>query len=475
MIVTVVRKGAGKVQPMLNIKTPLLILAVLVILFILFSPRPEGLTREGQGALAILAMCFILWTTAAIPLSVTSIVAIALLPLLGVMGESEAFSLFGNPAVFFILGAFILAGGMMASGLSSRLAVVFLRRFEKSPRRLLSGIILSCAFMALWMPAHAVAAFMFPIVLEIARALDLRPRESNYGKALFLSLAWGCVVGGVATLLGGARNALAIAILSEKYGMAISFRQWFMAVFPVTLILVAVVHLVVFRFFRPEIDDVRAARDVLERKVRELGRMSATEKKVLVVMLITVVFWVVLSERLGLAAIAILGASALFITHAMTWHDVEKYVNWGVILMYGGAIALAKALEITGAARWLVTSFLEPYQFGPFAMLAILSLISITLTEAMSNAAVVALVLPIAFELLDTGTQLSPIAAVFAVAVPAGLAFTLPIGTPPNAIAYSARYHRLRDSLRVGVLLNVVALLAFLVIARFYWPHLGIF
>ena len=470
------RRGArARVSQMINIKTPLLILAILVILLILFSPTPEGLTREGQSALAILAMCFILWTSAAIPLSVTSLVAIALLPMLGVMGEGEAFALFGNRAVFFILGAFILAGGMMASGLSSRMALIFLRRFEKSPKWLLSGIILSCAFMALWMPAHAVAAFMFPIVLEIARALDLRPRESNYGKALFLSMAWGCVVGGVATLLGGARNALAIGILSEKYGMSISFADWVIAVFPVTLILVLIVHLVVFRFFRPEIDDVKPAREVLERKVRELGRMSITEKKVLVVMLITVVFWVFLSERLGLATIAILGAAVLFIVHAINWHDVEKYVNWGVILMYGGAIALAKALEITGAAKWLVTTFLASHQFGPFALLAIIGLISIVLTEAMSNAAVVALVLPIAFELLETGSGLSPVAAVFAVAVPAGLAFTLPIGTPPNAIAYSARYHRLRDSLRVGVLLNIIALVTFLLIARFYWPHLGIF
>jgi sodium-dependent dicarboxylate transporter 2/3/5 len=460
---------------MFNIKIPLLILAIIVIFLILFSPTPEGLTREGQSALAILAMCFILWTSAAIPLSVTSLVAIALLPLLGVMGEGEAFSLFGNRAVFFILGAFILAGGMMASGLSTRIALVFLRHFDRSPKWLLSGIVLSCAFMALWMPAHAVAAFMFPIVLEIARALDLRPRESNYGKALFLSMAWGCVVGGVATLLGGARNALAIGILAEKYGMSISFSEWVIAVFPVTIILAVVVHLVVFRFFKPEINDVKAAREVLERKVAEIGGMSTTEKKVLVVMIVTEVFWVLLSDKLGLATIAILGAAALFIIHAMTWHDVEKYVNWGVILMYGGAIALAKALEITGAAKWLVTSFLEPYQFGPFALLAVIGLISIILTEAMSNAAVVALVLPIAFELLETGSGLSPIAAVFAVAVPAGLAFTLPIGTPPNAIAYSARYHRLRDSLRVGILLNIIALLTFLLVARFYWPHLGIF
>jgi sodium-dependent dicarboxylate transporter 2/3/5 len=460
---------------MFNIKTPLLILAVIVVLLILFSPTPEGLSREGKSALAILAMCFILWTTAALPLSVTSLLAIALLPILGVMSTDRAFSLFGNRAVFFILGAFILAGGMMASGLSTRVALLFLRKFERSPKLLLSGIMSSCAFMALWMPEHAVAALMFPIVLEIARALDLNPRVSNYGKALFLAMAWGCVVGGIATLLGGARNPLAIGLLNEKYGIGIGFAAWTIAVFPIPCVLLLVVHLLVFRFFRPEIHEVRAAREVLSRKVKELGRMSVTEKKVLVVMVMTIVFWVVLGESLGLATIAMLGAAVLFVIRAITWADVEKYVNWGVILMYGGAIALAKALQMTGAASWLVSSFLASFELSPFTLVAFVGLISIGLTEAISNAAVVALVLPIAFELGDSIGGINPVIMVFSVAVPAGLAFSLPIGTPPNAIAYSARYYRIRDSVKVGVLLNLVAYLTFLLVARFYWMRLDIF
>jgi sodium-dependent dicarboxylate transporter 2/3/5 len=457
-----------------KVKTPFLILAVFVTIVILLLPLPEGLSEEGRAALAVFAICFILWTTGALPLSVTSLLAIALLPLFGAIDAGRAFSLFGNRAVFFILGAFILAAAMMSSGLSARISLQFLRRFERSPKRLLSGVILSCAFMALWMPEHAVAALMFPVVLEIARALKLEPRFSNYGKAIFLSMAWGCVIGGVATLLGGARNPLAIAILSEKYGLRISFVQWIVAVFPIPAVLVVVVHLLIFKFFKPEIDDVRPAREILARRVTELGPMSATERKVLVVMLLTIAAWVGLGHKIGLATISILGASALFVIQAITWTDVEKYVNWGVILMYGGAIALAAALEITGAARWVVTYVLRSAELGPFTLIAFTALVSIALTEAMSNAAVVALVLPIAFELGDSVPGMSPIAMVFAVAVPAGLAFSLPIGTPPNAIAYSARYHRIRDSVKVGVILNLTALAIFLLVARFYWTRLGI-
>jgi len=196
---------------------------------------------------------------------------------------------------------------------------------------------------------------------------------------------------------------------------------------------------------------------------------------VLVVMLSTILAWVFLGEKVGLAPIAILGASTLFVVGAMTWNDVEKYVNWGVIFMYGGAIALAAALQITGAARWMVTSLLGSLPLDPFTLIAFVAVVSMILTEAMSNAAVVALVLPIAFELGDTVPGVTPLVMVFAVALPAGLAFSLPIGTPPNAIAYSARYHRLRDSVRVGVIMNLAALTTFLIVAKYYWKWIGVY
>jgi sodium-dependent dicarboxylate transporter 2/3/5 len=455
-------------------KVPFVIAACVVTALVMVAPTPAGLSPQGKASLAVFALCGILWTTAALPLSVTSLLAIALLPVFGALDASRVFSLFGNRAVFFILGAFILAAAMMSSGLSTRIALFFLRRFDSTPKLLVIGVTVSCAFMSLWMPEHAVAAIMFPIVLEIASALKLRPGSSNYGKALFLGLAWGSVTGGVTTLLGGARNPLAIGILREEYGLTINFTQWLVAAFPISCLLLGAVLLAILKFFPPEIKDVKAARDVLAAKVVELGRLSRTEKKVLVVTLVTIAAWMILGEDFGLATIALLGASALFVIRAIDWDDIENYVNWGVILMYGGAIALASAIEITGAAEWMVTGILGSFSPGPYVLLGLLAVIVLAITEIMSNAAVVALVLPIAFELAAKTGGIRPEAVVLAVALTAGLGYCLPIGTPPNAIAYSAGYFRIRDSIKVGIVLDVTALVIFIGVARFYWTMIGL-
>jgi sodium-dependent dicarboxylate transporter 2/3/5 len=459
---------------MVKAKFGFIIAACLVTALVLIAPTPNGLSHQGKSALAVFVFCGILWTTAALPLSVTSMLAIALLPVFGAMDASRVFSLFGNRAVFFILGAFVLAAAMMSSGLSTRLALFFLRWFDATPRLLVVGVTVSCAFMSLWMPEHAVAALMFPIVLEIATALKIRPGSSNFGKALFLGLAWGSVTGGVTTMLGGARNPLAIGILREEYGLTIGFTQWVVASFPISCLLLGTVLLVILKFFPPEIKDARAAREALAEKARALGRMSRSEKKVLAVTLGTIGAWMILGEDFGLATIALLGASALFLIRAINWDDVENYVNWGVILMYGGAIALASAIEITGAAKWMVSGILEYFSPGPYVLLALLAVIVLVITEIMSNAAVVALVLPIAFELAAKTGSISPQAVVLAVALVAGLGYCLPIGTPPNAIAYSSGFFRLRDSIRVGLILDIMSLVIFIIVAKFYWPMIGL-
>ncbi|MCK4460336.1 MAG: anion permease, partial [candidate division Zixibacteria bacterium] len=237
-------------------KTLSIIIAFAVCAGIVLAPAPDGLTREGQNALAIFALCFVLWVSNALPLAVTSLFAIVLLPTLRVLPASRSFELFGSPVVFFILGAFILAAALMRSGLSTRLALAFLRRFGGSPKSLLAGVIFSGGFLAFWMPQHAVAALLFPIILEIAHALDLQPVKSRYGRALFLALAWGAVVGGVATFLGGARNPLALGMLSQHYDMSISFVEWVVAVAPFSIILMGCAYLLLLRGFGVDIEDV---------------------------------------------------------------------------------------------------------------------------------------------------------------------------------------------------------------------------
>jgi sodium-dependent dicarboxylate transporter 2/3/5 len=447
--------------------------AIFIFALVLVFPTPEGLTPEGQRCLAIFCLSIILWVTNVIPMSVTSLFAIVLLPLFGVLSSKQAFSLFGNPAVFFILGALILSAALMQSGLSARLALTFLSWFRGSPGQLLSGILISSAFLAFWMPEHAVAAMMFPIVLEIGRSLKLKPTESRYGKALFLSLAWGAIIGGVATYLGGARNPLALALLNDRYGITIGFLEWMVAIVPLVLLMVIAARIAIRIFLPVDVDDVRSAERVLLEDIRKLGKVSLQEKKVAAVAVMTILAWVFASRSVGLANIAVLSAVSLFLVRAVDWKQVESNVNWGVILMYGGAIALGDALHTTGAAHWVVVTVFSHFAFSAFAVVVLLSLVAKLLTEGISNAAAVAVLLPLAFSLGDD-YGVSPQVMTFAVAVPAGLAFCLPIGTPPNAICFSSGYYRVRDAVRVGIFLNLISWLIFAAILKFYWPLIGL-
>ena len=351
---------------------------------IVMAPTPEGLTPEGQNAIAIFALCFVLWVSNALPLSVTSLLAIVLLPTLQVLPATRSFELFGSPVVFFILGAFILAAALMRSGLSTRLALAFLRRFGGSPRSLLAGVIFVGGFLAFWMPQHAVAALLFPIVMEIAHALGLEPVKSRYGRALLLALAWGCVIGGVATFLGGARNPLALGILRQHYDLSITFVEWLVAVAPFSITLMGCAYLLLVRDFGIDVSDVTGARDALDIKAKALGPLSKREKGVGIIMILTIIAWTTSGQVVALASISILAAVALFVLNVLEWKSVEEYVNWGVILMYGGAIALAAALHESGGARWIAHLAADRIAgASPFWTLMAFAIAAAFLTEAM--------------------------------------------------------------------------------------------
>jgi sodium-dependent dicarboxylate transporter 2/3/5 len=361
----------------------------------------------------------------------------------------------------------------MKTGLSMRLSLLVLKRFGKSPSMLIAGVLFTSAAMAFIMPEHAVAAIMFPVVLDIARALELEPLKSKYGTQLFLALAWGSVIGGIATLLGGARNPLALALLSEYYDLEIGFFQWVVIAAPVTVVMLFVALAVLILYFGLDVTDVSKAASTLERDLLDQGAMSADEKKVGLVMLGTLLLWITMGSRLGLANIALISSVFLFSLGVMDWKDVEGYVNWGVILMYGGAIALGSALVSTGAAQWITDLFLMRVSLTSLSFILILSFLAIFLTEGISNTATVAIMLPIGFSVGDA-LGINPIAIVFIVALPSGLAFTLPISTPPNAIAYSSGYYEISDIVKPGLMLNMLAWIVFIIIALVYWPMIGL-
>lgn len=452
---------------------PFFFIAIAAIFwYLLTMPLPEGLTAEGRSAIAIFAVCLILWVSNAIPLAITSLFAIVLVPLLGVIPREETYGLFGNEAVFFILGAFILAGAVMHSGLSSRIALAMMDRFGASPKRLLLSIFLLSAMLSCFMSEHAVAAMLFPIVLDIAKSLKLRPGRSGYAKLLFLSLAWGCVIGGIATFLGGARVPLAVGILQETTGETIGFFSYSLAVFPVVIIMLFVGYFILLNSFKIEVDSVEEAHSVFKRRIHAMGKLVYKEYAVGVVLFLTVVAWMTLGGRLGLAAIAFTSVVVLFVLRLVRWKDIEEYVNWGIILLYGGAIILGTALEQSGAALWMAETTIANWASSPWTAIALFAFFTMVFTEGISNAAVIAILLPVGIGLAGR-FDIDPVVITYAIAVPAGLAFSLPLATPANAIAISSKYLTVRDMVKVGVIMSVTGFLVFNLVARFYWPLIG--
>jgi len=440
---------------------------------VLTAAPTEGLSVTGQRALAVFTLCVFFWVFEVLPLMITSMLAIILLPWSGVMTTGQTYSLFGNEAVFFILGAFILAAALMKSGLSTRLALFILRRFGQTPRTLLVSVLILNAVMSFAMSEHAVAAMNFPIIIEIARVLRLNPRRSNYGRALFLAMAWGTTIGGVATLLGGGRAPLALGMLKEATGKTFSFVEWSLTVLPLVPVMLLICYLVIVTFFPIDIGSVREADEALRERTAKLGRLRLDELGIGVVVVATLLAWILLGEEFGLANVALGAVVVLFVFRLVTWREVEGYVNWGVILMYGGAICLGAAIDKSGAAGWLASVTISRWAIGGASVVAFLSLLSILLTEAMSNSAVVALLFPVS---LGIARQfgMDPSIMAIAVAVPAGLGFTLPIGTPANAIAYSSGYLSIRDMVVPGVILAASSWVVFNLVANFYWPLIGL-
>jgi len=455
-----------------TIKYTLLGLGLLAGAFLLLMSPPDGLSTEGARCLGVAVICFTLWVFQSIPLAATSLLAIILLPTFNILGSTQVFSYFGNSAVFFLLGVFILSGAIIRTGLSKRMAFLFIRHFGRSPTGILFGVTFTCAVFALFMPAHGVAAMMFPVVLEITSVLGLEKGSSTLGKSLFLALAWGSVVGGIGTYLGGARVPLAAEFLRETYGTRIDFLSWAAAAMPIAIILTILVFFALRWRFPSELSDVSIAQTFLSDELKHMGRLSTAELRTALVVMCAILGWVFAGHRIGLAVISIAAAVGVFVLRIAKWNEVADYINWGVIVMYGGAIALGKALYETQSIEWLVGRIMSGVDFSPWLLIALLSALSILLTEAISNAAAVVILVPLSYGFVAT-TGISPEILTMVVTIPAGLAFCLPVGTPPNAIAFSSGYYHLRDSFGLGFFIKIAAWCIFFLVARFIWPLVG--
>jgi solute carrier family 13 (sodium-dependent dicarboxylate transporter), member 2/3/5 len=477
------------------------LLGPLLFALIILGPTPgEPAGFAGQAAGAVTAWVAVWWVTEAIPIPATSLLPIVLFPLTGALPVADTTPSYGDPLIFLFMGGFFLAMAMQRWGLHRRIALRTIKFVGTTPSRLILGFMLATAFLSMWVSNSATVMMMVPIALAVIyktgdliddTALDIDTSEGNFtfGIALMLCIAYGASVGGVATLIGTPPNILFAGQAGELFGENITFAQWMFYGLPISLIGLVTVYVWVTRVaLSPEFDELPGGTETIDDELRKLGAMSTQEKMVLVVFVGMAVSWISASliGEAGLAPVpedadtivAIAGALVLFSlptttsdgehTFLLDWTSAVN-IPWGVILLFGGGLAIAAGFDQTGLAPWLGEQ-LELLE-GVSMVLIILAVVAMAvfLTEVTSNTGMTAMLMPI-LAAVAIGIGVHPYGLMIAGATAASFAFMLPVATPPNAIVFGSGYITLPQMARVGVGLNFIGIALITLFALLWLP-----
>lgn len=457
-----------------------LLIGLALFILVLLVPGPVGLTVEGQRVAAVAVLMATWWMTEAIPLPATALLPIPLFPLLNVMSTGDATTPYANHLIFLFLGGFLLALAMQRWELHRRIALGVVARVGTEPRRMVLGFMIATAFLSMWISNTATVVMMLPIGIAILSLLDTEAADS-VGTPLMLGIAYAASIGGVATLIGTPPNAILAAAADELLDRSIGFVEWMYVGVPVAAVMLLATWLLLVRVLFPPTGDISgvAAGEVIREQQAALGQMSRGERVVGVVFALTAAGWLLRDPKEiggitipGIAtympmvtdsAIAIAGAIALFIvpvslkhrTFALNWEWAEK-VPWGVLLLFGGGLSLARGFETSGLAAWIgrqVTGFASLPMLG---LIAIVSLLFVLLTELTSNTATATMAMPIMAG-VAAGAGAEPLALMAAAALASSMAFMLPVATPPNAIVFGSGQVTITQMVRAGIWLNLIA------------------
>ena len=356
--------------------------------------------------------------------------------------------------------------------------------------KIILGFMIATAFLSMWISNTATSVMMLPIGIAIITQLKDNPKTDEnenriFGKALMLAIAYSASIGGVATLIGTPPNLVLAGVVFETYGYEITFAQWFIFGFPISIILLIICwkYLTSFAFsFKQK--EFPGGKEEIKRLLNSLGKMTYEEKVVGIVFATTAFCWITRSFLLKKmlihiddTIIAIFFAVVLFLIpsktknkNLMSWKDT-KNLPWGIILLFGGGMALAKGFESSGLASWIGNHM--TLLSGISTILLILLLITAVnfLTEITSNLATTAMLLPILAPMALT-IDIHPLILMVGTAVAASCAFMLPVATPPNAVVFGSGYLRIPDMVRKGVVMNVISILILTLFVYFVLPEL---
>ena len=465
-----------------------LILGPLCFTLILLFFHPEGLSKPANAILASTVWIAIWWITEAISISVTALLPIILFPLSGGLNLKETTASYGHKFIFLFIGGFILAIAIEKWKLHKRIALTIIKLVGTNVVNIILGFMLATAFLSMWISNTATAVMILPVGMAIVAQLRDNPNtieDENliFGKALMLAIAYSASIGGMATLIGTPPNLVLAGVVQETYGIDITFSQWFSFGFPITIILLFLCWMYLTRFaFKFKQKEFPGGRDEINRQLKDLGKIAYEEKVVLTVFTLTAFAWISRSflikqfiPAIDDTIIAMTFAVLLFILPSkqkskkiMTWEDAVK-LPWGILLLFGGGMALALGFESSGLALWLGEQMTTLQSLSLFTLLFILITAVNFLTEITSNLATTAMILPVLVP-LATILGIHPYFLMVGATVAASCAFMLPVATPPNAVVFGSGYLKIKDMVKKGIWMNILSIILLTLIVYYVLP-----
>ncbi|MGH1362516.1 MAG: SLC13 family permease [Calditrichia bacterium] len=474
----------------MRIKTIGLYAGPLLFFIILLVEKPVGLSLEGTAVLASTAWIAIWWISGAVPIEVTALLPLVLFPLTGGLPLKPTAAAFGHKFIFLFLGGFLLALAIEKWNLHRRIALNIIQAIGANMNGIILGFMVATAFLSMWISNTATSVMMLPIGMAIIAQLRNNPATKEnenliFGKALMLAIAYSASIGGMATLIGTPPNLVLAGVVKETYGIELTFAGWMSFGLPISMLLLAISWFYLTRkMFVLQQEEFPGGRDEVNRQLTALGKIGFEEKVVLGVFVVTASAWISRSfllkpliPAIDDTIIAIICAIMLFILPAkkageklLKWEDAKR-LPWGILLLFGGGLALADGFKVSGLASWIGSQMTLLEGISLFIIVIVLIAVVNFLTEITSNLATTAMLLPILAP-MALAIDVHPYALMVSATLAASCAFMLPVATPPNAVVFGSGYLEMPDMIRTGIWLNLLSILLISLLVYFLLPLL---
>lgn len=462
-----------------------LILGPLVYLLIKLFYNPNELSEEGLAILASTLWVAIWWVTEAVPIYVTALIPIILFPLSGGLELKQTTSAYGHKFVFLFVGGFILAIAIEKWRLHKRIALNIINIVGTKKSNIILGFMIATAFLSMWISNTATAVMIMPVGLAIISQLKDNPNtleneNTIFGKTLMLAIAYSASIGGMATLIGTPPNLVLAGVIKTSYDIEINFLQWMSFGLPISLLLLFIcwkyLTSITYKF---KDENFKSGLEEINDQIKNLGKFSYEEKSVLIVFIATALAWITQSfiikkliPEIDDTIIAIIAAVVLFIlpdksgdNKLLSWSDAVK-LPWGILLLFGGGMALAKGFDSSGLAIWIGNQMNFFSDIPLIILLLVLIAMVNFLTEITSNLATTAMLLPVLVALANT-IDINAYYLLVGATVAASCAFMLPVATPPNAVVFGSKILNIDDMIKKGFWMNIISI--FILTAAVYW------